>query len=121
MNQRVDIKSVLRDPVKRRELMVATLIATQAREGVTTTREQAEAAYDKVQEERQRMLISQRFRVTIVCACKADYVVGYGATAAEAHATAGKIYRRNHGRRKPFDTVLDEVTPDGTHYEEVTP
>lgn len=52
MRLRVDIKSILRNPAQRRELMVATLIATQAREGITTTREQAEAAYDKVQAER---------------------------------------------------------------------
>jgi len=48
---RVDIKAILRDPVKRRELMVRTIIATQAREGITTSRAQAEVAYDKVQEE----------------------------------------------------------------------
>jgi len=29
-------------------MMVRTIIAVQAREGITTTREQAEAAYDKV-------------------------------------------------------------------------
>ena len=32
--------------------MIQTIIATQAREGVTTTREQAEAAYDKVASEK---------------------------------------------------------------------
>jgi len=42
----------LDDPEKRRELMVDTIIATQAREGVTTTKAQAEAAYDKTQEGR---------------------------------------------------------------------
>ena len=47
-NKRVNIKAILADPVKRRELMVRSIIATQAREGITTTREQAEAAYDKV-------------------------------------------------------------------------
>jgi hypothetical protein len=45
---RIDIKAILRDPKKRRELMVRTIIATQAREGVKTSRAQAEAAYDKV-------------------------------------------------------------------------
>lgn len=49
--RRVDIKAILADPVLRRELSVTTLIATQAREGIDTTREQAEAAYDKVQAE----------------------------------------------------------------------
>ena len=50
--RRIDIKAILADPVQRRELMVQTIIATQAREGITTTREQAEAAYDKVQKEK---------------------------------------------------------------------
>jgi hypothetical protein len=49
--KRIDIKAILRDPAKRRELMVLTIIATQAREGITTSRAQAEAAYDKVQGE----------------------------------------------------------------------
>ena len=45
---RVDIRRILRDPALRRELMVGVIIATQAREGIETTREQAEAAYDRV-------------------------------------------------------------------------
>jgi hypothetical protein len=45
------VKAILADPEKRKTLMVEVLIATQAREGITTTRAQAEAAYDKVQEE----------------------------------------------------------------------
>lgn len=49
--KRIDIKAILKNPVQRRELMVQTIIATQAREGVTTTRAQAEAAYDAVQKE----------------------------------------------------------------------
>lgn len=52
--KRIDVKAILRDPVQRRELMVTTIIATQAREGITTTRAQAEAAYDAVQKERSR-------------------------------------------------------------------
>ena len=47
--KRVDIKAILKNSVQRRELMVQTIIATQAREGITTTRAQAEAAYDAVQ------------------------------------------------------------------------
>lgn len=50
--KRIDIKGILRDPVKRRELFVGVIIATQAREGIITTRAQAEAAYDTVQKER---------------------------------------------------------------------
>lgn len=49
--KRVDIKALLADPAKRRELMVSCIIATQAREGIITTREQAEQAYDKVRPE----------------------------------------------------------------------
>jgi hypothetical protein len=47
-NRRVNIKAILANPVQRRELMIRCIIATQAREGVTTTREQAKLAYDKV-------------------------------------------------------------------------
>ena len=47
--QRVNLRAILDDPEKRREMMVGVIIATQAREGVTTTRAQAEAAYDKAQ------------------------------------------------------------------------
>ncbi len=52
MRRRLDIKAILADPKQRRHLMVQTIIATQAREGIVTTQEQAEAAYDKVQRER---------------------------------------------------------------------
>lgn len=52
--KRPSIKEILSDPVQRRELMIRVIIATQAREGITTTREQAEAAYDKVQNEDRR-------------------------------------------------------------------
>jgi len=45
--RRVGLCAILADPVLRRELMVNTIIATQAREGIVTTRKQAEEAYDK--------------------------------------------------------------------------
>lgn len=48
MNMRINLKAILANPKLRRELMVSTIISTQAREGIVTTREQAEAAYDKV-------------------------------------------------------------------------
>lgn len=48
MTRRVDIRAILADPVQRRDLMVLALIAIQAREGIVTTREQAERAYDRV-------------------------------------------------------------------------
>ena len=43
--KRVNVKTVLADPDLRRELMVDTIRATQAREGIETTEEQAERAY----------------------------------------------------------------------------
>ncbi len=46
--KRVDIRAILADAEKRRELIVGTIVAMQAREGITTTREQAEQAYDRV-------------------------------------------------------------------------
>jgi hypothetical protein len=52
MARSIDVKAILANPDLRRDLLVATIIATQAREGIETTREQAERAYDRVQEER---------------------------------------------------------------------
>jgi hypothetical protein len=49
--RRVNIKKVLEDPEKRKELMVRTIIATQALEGRDLTTEQAEEVYEKIQEE----------------------------------------------------------------------
>lgn len=43
---RVNIRKILSDSKTRRELMVRVIIATQAREGITTTRRQAEVAYE---------------------------------------------------------------------------
>lgn len=48
--RRVDLRRILTQPDLRRELMVRTLQATQAREGIETTREQAEHAYYVVTE-----------------------------------------------------------------------
>jgi hypothetical protein len=50
--KRVDIAAILKDPVARRRMCVDTIIAMQAREGIETTRAQAEAAYDRVQAEK---------------------------------------------------------------------
>ncbi len=51
--KRVDIRAILADEHLRRELVVTTIIATQLREGVVTTREQAERAYDRVRAEKE--------------------------------------------------------------------
>ena len=48
--RRVDLRGILAKPDLRRELMLRTLQATQAREGIETTREQAERAYYVVTE-----------------------------------------------------------------------
>ena len=49
-SRRVDIKAILADPDLRRKLMVSTIQATQAREGIDTTSEQADRAYYVVRE-----------------------------------------------------------------------
>jgi hypothetical protein len=46
---RTNVKGILADKDQKRELMISTIMATQAREGIETTREQAAAAYDKIQ------------------------------------------------------------------------
>lgn len=62
--RRVDIKTILRDPNLCRDLMIDTIVATQAREGITTTREQAAAAWDKVQLEKMHYTIKQHQEVS---------------------------------------------------------
>lgn len=57
MTGRVNIRKILQDPDLRRELFVSVIIATQAREGIATTRQQAERAYDKVQGEKDAVSI----------------------------------------------------------------
>lgn len=52
MTCRVNIRAILADPKQRRRLMVDTIRATQAREGINTTEKQAQAAYDAVQKEK---------------------------------------------------------------------
>ena len=49
-HERVNVRAILADPDLRRELMVRTIQATQAREGIETTTEQAERAYYVVTE-----------------------------------------------------------------------
>ncbi len=50
--RRVNIRAILRDPKLRRDLMVGAIVALQAREGIDTTRQQAEAAYDAVRRDK---------------------------------------------------------------------
>src|SRR5215472_8543176 len=49
-NPRVNVKKILADSDLRRKLMVSTIQATQAREGIQTTAEQADRAYRVVTE-----------------------------------------------------------------------
>ncbi len=51
MSRRVDIQAILADPDHRRRLVVEGIIGDQAREGIVTTREQAEAAADEALKE----------------------------------------------------------------------
>jgi hypothetical protein len=51
--KRLDIKAILADPEKRRDLMVESIIAIQAREGRDITRERAEEVYDQARKERE--------------------------------------------------------------------
>ena len=51
MTKRVDIKQILQNPEQRRELMVGAIQFLQNIEGIDTTKEQAENAYDKIQDE----------------------------------------------------------------------
>jgi hypothetical protein len=61
--RRVDIRGILADPDLRRELMVPTLQATQAREGIETSRELAERAYYVVTESERAVFFDlERFR-----------------------------------------------------------
>ena len=62
-NRRVNVKAILADPDLRRKLMVSTIQATQAREGIDTTEEQADRAYYVVTEaERATFFELDRFR-----------------------------------------------------------
>ena len=47
--RRVDVKAILRDPVTRCDPMIRRVIALQASAEITTTRDQAAAAVDRVE------------------------------------------------------------------------
>lgn len=49
--RRVDIAAILADPDQRRRLAVIGIQGDQAREGIDTTPEQAEHAYDNVRDQ----------------------------------------------------------------------
>lgn len=56
MEKRINLKSILDNPIQRRELFTGVIQATQAREGIVTTQEQAESAYDKARKERRKLV-----------------------------------------------------------------
>ncbi len=60
MSERFDIKAILADPAKRREMAIRVIMSCQTLEGIPTTREQAERAYDKVLAERESGDIGHR-------------------------------------------------------------
>jgi hypothetical protein len=63
VSKRVNVRAILADPDLRRKLMVSTIQATQAREGIDTTPEQASRAYYVVTEsERAVFLDLERFK-----------------------------------------------------------
>jgi hypothetical protein len=51
-NKRVNIKQILSNPKQKKELMIGAIQFLQTIEGIDTTKEQAENAYDKVQKEK---------------------------------------------------------------------
>lgn len=65
LEKRINVKEILRDPGLRRAMLVPALQAIQHREGVMTTREQAEAPYnspalrEKIADEMERKLLAQ--------------------------------------------------------------
>lgn len=48
LTERADVRAILADPTARERLMVGVIVATQAREGIMTTPEQALRAYRAV-------------------------------------------------------------------------
>jgi hypothetical protein len=50
--KRYDIKKILADPAKRREMIIRGTIAIQAREGIDITYEEAARSYDFVMKEK---------------------------------------------------------------------
>lgn len=82
------IQSLLADPEKKKKLVVNTIIATQAREGIKTTREQAEAAYDKTKSKAEPVQQSGRSAAVVssVAALPAEIMQLTGTVAAHIAA-----------------------------------
>lgn len=61
----------------------------------------------------------QRYRVNLICPCKNDLAYGYGPTVEQARENARRFFRREHKRQRPAEEIVERVSADGTHYEEV--
>ena len=55
---RYNMKAILADKHLRRDMMVRVIAATQAREGIATSREQAEAAYEAAEKRHRKKTIA---------------------------------------------------------------
>ncbi|MGO9118777.1 MAG: hypothetical protein ACLQPD_14360 [Desulfomonilaceae bacterium] len=94
--KRFDIKGILADPDLRRKLMVPTIQATQAREGIETTEEQARRAYYVVSEGARCAFINlQRFRGTGVGTSDRRHSVFISVLRHEANGIRFDIDRRD--------------------------
>lgn len=59
----------------------------------------------------------QKFRVTRICRCSADYAEGYGATLDQARAAVRRFWRRGgHRERDVAEEIVECVSPDGSRY-----
>lgn len=66
---------------------------------------------------------ARRFRVTLICTCAGDYADGYGATLAEARKNVRRFWWKGGHNASEISEEITEaecVTPDGSHYEEIT-
>lgn len=59
----------------------------------------------------------QRFRVTLICRCQADYAEGFGHNEPEVFKNAYKFYNVEHKNETPSQEVVDKTTADGSRYE----
>ena len=109
-NRRVDVKAILADPDLRRKLMVSTIQATQAREGIDTTKEQADRAYYVVTEaERATFFGLERYRGTRRAEQDTRHEMFVRALRAEAdgvrHDVARRDFRAIDGHPLAFERV----------------
>ena len=127
-NKRVNVKAILADPDLRRKLMVSTIQATQAREGIDTSpEEQADRAYYVVTEaERTTFFELERFRGATRGEQDTRHEMFVKALRAEADGVRYDIARRDFaaidGSPLAFERVgtsranIPRVASAGPHY-----